>query len=250
MKKEFDSAERTKPIKHLVIHSFALTPAKMLDTLHQYGLSVHYMIDSKGKVYRLVPEERVTWHAGASFWAGEAGLNQTSIGIELEHLDYGQTDYPAIQVQALIKLAKEIIARHKIRSENIVGHSDIAPIAKMDPGQGFPWKKLAAKGIGLWYDLGNSKKIPSLNVNQLLSIIGYDVQGGINAVCWAFRKRFMPETVPYDKDIAKKEKEVFAARQKNMPTPPIYPPDLDLTDPDFIKVLRATAYQYQQARSK
>lgn len=250
MKKEFDSAARTKTIKHLAIHSFALTPSKMLDVLYQYGLSVHYMIDSKGKVYRLVPEDRVAWHAGASFWAEDTGLNQTSIGIELEHLDYGQTDYPEAQIKALEELAKEIIKRYQIRPENIVGHSDIAPMVKMDPGQGFPWKKLAEKGIGLWYDLNNNKKMLDLNVNQLLSLIGYDAQEDIKASCWAFHRRFMPETIPYDKDIVKREKEVFAARQKNVPIPPIYPPNLDLTDPDFINVLRAVAYQYQQARTK
>ena len=103
MKQKFDSVERTKPIKHLVIHSFALTPKKMLDILNEYGLSVHYIVDSKGKVLNLVPEECVAWHAGHSFWAGEKGLNWTSIGIELEHLEYGQTDYPQKQIETLKK---------------------------------------------------------------------------------------------------------------------------------------------------
>ena len=105
----FDSVKREKPIKHLVIHSFALTPQEMLDTLKQYKLSVHYLIDSKGKVYQLVPEERVAWHAGPSFWAGDTGLNWTSIGIELEHQEFGQTDFPEAQINALIKLAQDII---------------------------------------------------------------------------------------------------------------------------------------------
>ena len=250
MKRKFDSKERTKPIEQLVIHSFALAPEKMLNVLHQYGLSVHYLIDSKGKVYSLVSEDRLAWHAGTSFWAGKEGLNWTSIGIELEHLDYGQTGYPEIQIKSLEKLAKEIITRYKICPENIVGHSDIAPIAKMDPGRGFPWKKLAEQGIGLWYDLNDSKKMLDLNISELLSIIGYDISAGLKASSWAFRRRFMPETIPYDKDIVKREKEVFEARQKNIPIPSIYPSDLDLADPDFMKVLRAVAYQYQQARIK
>lgn len=263
MKKEFDSVERIKPIKHLVIHSFALTPLKMLDILHQYGLSVHYLIDSKGKVYSLVPKERVAWHAGISFWAGDNGLNQTSIGIELEHLDYGQTDFPKAQINAFIKLAKEIIKHHQIRPENVVGHSDISPVFKMDPGRGFPWKELAKNGIGLWYNLKETPKMPDLTAAKLLALIGYDTKGrALEASSWAFRQRFMPEVVPYDKEITKREKEVFKVRQMatNLPrkeqekilasAPTIYPPNdgTYLTDPDFIKVLRAVAYQYQQAR--
>ena len=126
---KFESAERTQAIKHLVIHSFALTPQKMLEALQRYKLSVHYLIDSRGTVYSLVPEERVAWHVGSSFWAGDKRLNWTSIGIELEHLEFGQTDFPEVQINALIKLTKEIMKRHKIRPENVVAHSDIAPEA-------------------------------------------------------------------------------------------------------------------------
>lgn len=265
MERKFDSTERTKPIKHLVIHSFALAPQNMLDTLYQYGLSVHYMIDSKGKVYSFVSEDRVAWHAGSSFWAGESGLNWSSIGIELEHLEYGQTDYPKMQIDSLIKLAKEIIARHRIRPENIVGHSDIAPIAKMDPGRGFSWKKLAKEGVGLWYDLKDASKMADLGVEKLLSLVGYPIKGRqLEASSWAFRQRFMPEIVPVDKKIPEREKLVFKARQKAMQLPPeeqeefllkspvIYPPNdgTYLIAPNFIEVLRAVAYQYKKARKK
>ena len=261
----FDSAPREKPIKHLVIHSFALTPQQMLDTLHQYKLSVHYMIDSKGKVYLLVPEEKVAWHAGTSFWAGDSGLNWTSIGIELEHFEFGQTDYPKIQIKALKKLVKEIILRYKIRPENIVAHSDISPEAKMDPGRGFPWKQLADEGMGLWYDLKDCEKMANLDVVELLSIIGYSTKGrALEASSWAFRQRFMPETVPYDGEIAVRGEAIFQARQKAAKlslkerekllssTPAIYPPNdgTYLTDPKFIKVLQAVAYQYRKAREK
>lgn len=263
MKKEFDSAERTKPIKYLVIHSFALSPQKMIKRLHQYKLSVHYMIDSSGKKYQLLPENKVAWHAGPSFWAKESALNWTSIGIELEHLGFGQTDYPEKQVQTLEKLIKEIIERYQIRPENIIGHSDIAPEAKMDPGRGFPWQKLANDGIGLWYNLKNNEKISNLTVSEMLSLIGYNTnERALEASCWAFRQRFMPESVPIDNKVAEREKEVFKARQKltklspkergkylkNMPV--IYPSNSGtyLTDPDFIKTLKAVAYQYEQAR--
>ena len=257
------SVPRSTPVRYLVIHSFENSPKEMLGILHQYGLSVHYMIDSKGKVYALVPEERVAWHAGPSFWAGETVLNNTSIGIELEHAAFGQTDYPKEQINALEKLVKGILKRHNIRPENIVAHSDIAPEAKMDPGRGFPWKELSQKGIGLWYDLNESEKLADLSVKELLSLIGYPTKGrALEASSWAFRQRFMPEIVPYDDGIAARGKAMFQARQKisSFPPqerekaltmiPPIYPPNdgTYLTDPDFIKVLRAVAYRYQQAR--
>ena len=263
MQYQFVSEARTKAVQHLLIHSFALSPKKMLDTLQHYKLSVHYMIDSTGKIYSLVPEERVAWHAGPSFWAGKSGLNQTSVGIELEHLGYGQTEYPKVQINALIKLAKEIIARHKIRSENIVGHSDIAPTAKADPGRGFPWHTLAKNGIGLWYDLKKAEKMKETSAAELLSLIGYEVKGKtLKASAWAFRQRFMPESVPVDKGISQREKLVFKSRQQaaRLPlsereeflskAPAIYPPnnDISLTDPHFIKVLQAVAYQYQEAQ--
>ena len=259
----FDSAPREKSIKHLVIHSFALSPKEMLDTLHQYKLSVHYIIDSSGTVHQLVPEEKVAWHAGPSFWAGDSGLNWISIGIELEHREFGQTDYPHKQIQSLKKLIKGIMERHKIRPENIVAHSDIAPEAKMDPGRGFPWKQLANEGIGLWYDLNESEKLADLSVKELLSLIGYPTKGrALEASSWAFRQRFMPEVVPYDDRIAVRGEAMFRARQKAAKLPPeerakalsaapaIYPPNdgTYLTDPTFIKVLRAVAWQYKKAR--
>ena len=263
MQYKFDSTPRIDSIQHLVIHSFALTPQKMLDTLHQYKLSVHYLIEANGQIHSLVPETHVAWHAGPSFWAGKSGLNQTSIGIELEHLDYGQTDYPKTQIDALIKLAKEIISRHNIRPENSIGHSDIAPEFKIDPGRGFPWKRLAENGIGLWYNLEDCEKMQNLAVTDLLSSIGYNTKGrSLEAAAWAFRQRFIPEIVPVDKNIAEREAAVFKARQQatylspeerekflaKMPT--IYPSDNGtyLTEPQFKKVLQAVAYQYQEAR--
>ncbi|MGN0919935.1 MAG: N-acetylmuramoyl-L-alanine amidase [Alphaproteobacteria bacterium] len=263
MKQSFDFTQRIKPIQHLVIHSFALSPKKMIEVLHQYKLSVHYLIEANGRLHSLVPEDKVAWHAGPSFWAGETGLNQTSIGIELEHLGYGQTAYPQKQIEALIKLVKEILARHPIRPENILGHSDIAPMAKMDPGRGFPWQKLAQNGIGLWYDLKKKKTMGKKDVAELLSLIGYYVKGrALEASGWAFRQRFMPESIPIDARIAEQEAAVFKARQQAALLPPkeqeaflntaptIYPPEAGayLTDSEFINVLKAVADEYQKAR--
>ena len=263
--RQFNSTAREKPVKYLVIHSFENSPQEMLDILYQYGLSVHYLIESDGKIHYLVPEEKVAWHAGPSFWAGDSGLNWTSIGIELEHPEFGQTEYPSEQIEALKKLMKKIIKQYKIRPENIVAHSDIAPEAKMDPGRGFPWKKLAENGIGLWYNLKDSEKMEDFQVSELFSIIGYPTNGrALEASSWAFRQRFMPEVVPYDDEIAKRGEAIFQARQlaanlspsereKVLSKAPIICPKNDgtyLTDPTFIKVQKAVAYRYEQARQK
>ena len=260
----FESKERTVPVKYLVIHSFNETPQEMLDVLQEYGLSVHYLIDAQGHIQQLVPEDRIAWHAGPSFWAGTQGLNRVSIGIELEHAEFGQTPFPQQQIDSLIQLVRGILRRHPILPENIVAHSDIAPEGKMDPGRAFPWKQLAEQGIGLWYDITDADKLsPKLTVAELLAMIGYPVQGRqLTASAWAFRERFMPEAVPYDGDIQKRGEMIFKARQElaKLPVteqtkamaqvPPIYPPDdgTYLTDPEFIRVLRAVAYQYQLRR--
>jgi len=261
-----ESEERTVPVQYLVIHSFNETPQEMLDVLQKYGLSVHYMIDAKGHVRQLVPENRTAWHAGPSFWAGVKGLNRSSIGIELEHAEFGQTPFPKKQIDSLIQLVQGILKRHHILPENIVAHSDIAPEGKMDPGRGFPWKQLSEQGIGLWYDIEDANKIAqNLTVAELLAMIGYPTEGRqLTASAWAFRQRFMPEVVPYDGEIQQRGEKIFQARQAvaNLPAveqakvlaevPPIYPPDdgTYLTDPKFIQVLKAVAYQYQKQRSK
>jgi N-acetylmuramoyl-L-alanine amidase len=114
-------------------------------------VSSHYVLAEDGTVYRLVPEDRVAWHAGRSYWRGHEALNGTSIGIEIVNLHGDRHDYPNGQIAALIELCRDIIGRHPaIEPRNVVGHSDIAPKRKDDPGLRFPWVTLAASGIGLW----------------------------------------------------------------------------------------------------
>ena len=114
-------------------------------------VSAHYVLAEDGTVYRLVPEDRVAWHAGRSSWRGRAALNTCSIGIEIVNLHGDRHDYPVQQIAALIELCHGILARHPaIEPRNVVGHSDIAPQRKIDPGRRFPWKALADAGIGLW----------------------------------------------------------------------------------------------------
>ncbi len=139
----------------LVLHYTELPLEESLrvltDATRPLRVSSHYVLAEDGTVYRLVPEDRVAWHAGISYWRGRERLNETSIGIEIVNLDGDRHDYPPQQVAALIELCRGIMARHPgIVPRNVVGHSDIAPQRKVDPGRRFPWATLAAAGIGLW----------------------------------------------------------------------------------------------------
>ena len=115
-------------------------------------VSAHYTIGRDGCVFAHVPEERRAWHAGVSYWAGETNVNARSIGIELVNPghEFGYVPFTETQIAALIELAKGIVSRHPIPANRVVGHSDVAPARKMDPGELFPWKQLAESGIGMW----------------------------------------------------------------------------------------------------
>jgi N-acetylmuramoyl-L-alanine amidase len=144
-----------QPVDILVLHYTELPLRESLDILSDASragrVSAHYVLDLDGTAYRLVPEDRTAWHAGVSWWRGREALNATSIGIEIVNLHGDRHDYPAAQIAALIELCAAIVERHPaIVPRNVVGHSDIAPQRKIDPGRRFPWKTLAAAGIGLW----------------------------------------------------------------------------------------------------
>jgi N-acetylmuramoyl-L-alanine amidase len=117
-------------------------------------VSAHYLIEQDGRVFQLVPEERRAWHAGVSFWKGERDVNGVSIGVELVNPghEFGYPDFPEIQVEALIGLLDAIRGRWTIPNGRILGHSDVAPDRKIDPGEKFPWKRLAEDGHGLWVE--------------------------------------------------------------------------------------------------
>src|SRR5258708_24209444 len=115
-------------------------------------VSAHYTIGRDGGIFSHVPEERRAWHAGVSFWAGERNVNARSIGIEIVNPghEFGYVPFPSEQIGALLELARGILSRHPIPPHRVVGHSDVAPARKTDPGELFPWKRLAEGGIGLW----------------------------------------------------------------------------------------------------
>jgi len=115
-------------------------------------VSAHYLIDDNGQIFQLVAEARRAWHAGKSCWRGAADVNSASIGVELANPghEFGPRPYPGPQMASLKALAGEIVARHGIAARNVVGHSDVAPARKQDPGEWFDWAALAEAGIGLW----------------------------------------------------------------------------------------------------
>lgn len=153
----------------LVIHYTAEDAGDSLAMLTGEKVSAHYLIDDEPEtrsgqpvVRQLVPENKRAWHAGASYWRGRSNLNDTSIGIELVNAGYRRDGvtlswqpYTEQQIEPLIALSRDIIKRHQITAINVVGHSDIAPQRKNDPGPLFPWKRLAEAGIGAWPDADN-----------------------------------------------------------------------------------------------
>jgi N-acetylmuramoyl-L-alanine amidase len=136
-------------------------------------VSAHYMIDEDGTIYALVPEHRRAWHAGISYWRGRENLNDVSIGIEIVNPghQWGYRPFPERQIDALAELCRAILSRHPIPPENVVGHSDVAPDRKQDPGELFPWRHLAAQGIGVW---PASEAVSGEGADAALTRIGYD----------------------------------------------------------------------------
>jgi N-acetylmuramoyl-L-alanine amidase len=155
-------------------------------------VSAHYLIDEDGAVLALVDETRRAWHAGVSQWRGHTDINDRSVGIELVNPghEHGYRRFPEPQMAALIVLSRGIVARHAIAARNVVGHGDIAPDRKSDPGELFDWRRLADAGIGLWPDQIESRieQIPAL-----LRRFGYDTVG--TGALAAFQRHFRPARI-------------------------------------------------------
>jgi N-acetylmuramoyl-L-alanine amidase len=146
-------------VQMVVLHYTSASNDASLKILSQENVSSHYLVTHQPQphVYQLVDENRRAWHAGVSQWYGLTDVNSNSIGIEIVNggRHNGRWDaYPPVQIKVIEALLKDIIRRHQIKPHNIVGHSDIAPQRKIDPGPLFPWKQLADDGIGRWYDAG------------------------------------------------------------------------------------------------
>jgi len=154
----FDQKKRSnKSIKLVIIHYTGMQSEResiMKLCNPKSKVSSHFLINLNGKVYRLVQDDQIAWHAGKSCWGKYKNLNKNSIGIELENKghEFGYANFKKKQLSSLIKICKVLIKKYKIKKQNIVGHSDIAPSRKIDPGEKFPWKELADKKIGIWHN--------------------------------------------------------------------------------------------------
>jgi N-acetylmuramoyl-L-alanine amidase len=192
-------------IDMLVLHYTGMTSAEAaLDRLCDPAakVSAHYVIDEDGTVHALVPEDRRAWHAGVAHWAGESNINARSIGIELVNPghEFGYRAFPEEQVAALTTLCHSILMRHPVPSARVLGHSDVAPARKDDPGELFPWARLAKAGIGLWPVAGDS----NLEAGALARY-GYDPDAPLDKVVTAFQRHFRPRLVngAWDSDCAR-----------------------------------------------
>tara|TARA_Y100000590_G_scaffold457210_1_gene609376 strand:+ start:3910 stop:4644 length:735 start_codon:yes stop_codon:yes gene_type:complete len=153
----FDKKKRPNSIiKFIVIHYTGMqSERESINRLcnPKSKVSSHFVINLNGKVYRLIEDNKIAWHAGESCWKKLKNLNKYSIGIELVNKghEFGYTNYKKKQINSLVNVCKILIKKYKIKKTNIVGHSDIAPQRKIDPGEKFPWKKLAIQKIGIWH---------------------------------------------------------------------------------------------------
>ena len=212
----FDKKKRkSKNIKYLIFHYTGMKNEKK--TIYRLKnpkslVSSHYLIKRNGKIILLVPPLYTAWHAGISSWKKKSLLNKSSIGIEITNPghQYGYRNFTKKQILSTIKLSKFLIKKFKIKKENILGHSDIAPNRKKDPGEKFQWEFLAKKGVGIWHGL-NKKKLETqrkinIDKNKILKFkfnlikFGYNKELNNNFkilknVITAFQRRFRPQII-------------------------------------------------------
>ena len=215
----FDPIKRNKTqIKFLIFHYTGMNnESAAINKLTNFksDVSCHYFIKNNGETSVIVPDLYVAWHAGKSRWKHYKSINRYSIGIEIENPghDFNYRKFSKKQIQSLIKLSKILIKKYKINSKYILGHSDVAPERKKDPGEKFPWKELSKQGIGLWHSLPiqSLKKNRKIELDKVskkmfyknLSKIGYVMKKTENSknrkfnnyIVKAFQRRFRQELV-------------------------------------------------------
>lgn len=215
----YDARPPATPIDILVLHytgmeTAAAALARLTDPAAR--VSAHYTVEEDGTVYAHVSEECRAWHAGASYWAGARDVNARSIGIEIVNPghEFGYRPFPAEQIAAVIHLSKEVVARHGIPDARVLGHSDIAPGRKTDPGELFPWGTLALSGIGLWPQTRKAKL--AVSFDEGLRAFGYGMRPEADVpaeiVIAAFQRHFRPAKID---GVADKECETILAALLN-----------------------------------
>lgn len=202
---------RTGPVDILLLHYTGMQSAgAALDRLCDPAakVSCHWLIDEDGTVHRLVDEGMRAWHAGQSFWAGVRDINSRSIGIELVNPghEWGYRPFPPAQMAALADLAAGILARHPIPAQRVLGHSDVAPTRKQDPGELFDWAWLAQRGIGLW----PAADTPAMTGDPAALLIAIGHEAATSADVAAFQRRYRPTRIDgtIDDETARKIRQV------------------------------------------
>ena len=208
----FDTNKRSIiEVKYLIFHYTGMrseNAAIRRLTSKSSKVSCHYFIKRNGDIVKIVPDLYIAWHAGISSWKKDKSLNSNSIGIEISNPGhtYGYKKFSQKQITSIIKLSKNLKKKYKIKKENILGHSDIAPLRKKDPGEKFPWKLLNKKKICLWHNLSekNCKKLRGIkiynsdNFFQLLFKFGYKSTNDKNEkikIYKNFQRRFRPQLI-------------------------------------------------------
>ena len=185
--------------------------ARLCDPLAE--VSAHYLVDEDGATLRLVPENRRAWHAGRAAWAGQVDINSCSIGIELVNPghEFGYRRFPASQMASLEQLCRDILARHPVPPWRVLGHGDVAPARKEDPGEMFDWAALARAGVGLWPEATpptDHVTIPLEALQRGLAALGYAIgisesmNAETRAVILAFQRHWLPQGLTGARDRA------------------------------------------------
>ena len=184
-------------------------------------VSAHYLVEENGDIYRMVDEANCAWHAGVGSWKGESDINARSIGIEIVNPghEWGYRDFPEAQAAAVVALLKDICTRHDISPARVLGHSDVAPRRKEDPGEKFPWSLLAKAGLALAPFAGDAKTGETVAYDDALTAlpaIGYDAPKGDHAAALlAFQQRFCPASLGQGFDPRTKAALVFVRKSLN-----------------------------------
>ncbi len=198
-------------LKYLIFHYTGMKSEKGAIkrlTNNNTEVSCHYFIKRNGKIIKIVPDLYIAWHAGISSWKKDKFLNSNSIGIEISNPghEYGYKDFSPSQIKSIISLSKKLKKKYKIKKENILGHSDIAPLRKKDPGEKFPWKILYKNKICLWHNLSEQhcKKLRKIKLNdskkfyKLLFKFGYKSTNKSYEkikIYKNFQRRFRPQII-------------------------------------------------------
>lgn len=185
-----------KPSFVILHHTGNSDVKRARDTLSNpvFQVSAHYLVARDGTIYYLVDEMKRAWHAGDSWWGGPIDMNSASIGIELDN--DGSESYAESQIAVLLELLADLRHRYGITAANFIGHGDIAPGRKVDPGVQFPWRRLAERGFGLWCDPPFEPTPPGLDTGMMLGALGYNVSS-FDAAVGAFNRHFADVDFPH-----------------------------------------------------